>query len=102
GAGEELGDDGGGDAPVADDALGVDAGGEDGDLGGVEHAVAVGDVLVLIAVPLFAGLEGPGAGAVGEQTVGGFFEEIGLAVEGIEDVLGLVETEEPALLGGSE
>ena len=44
---EELGDDGCGDAPVADTALGVDAGGEDGDLGGVEHAVAVGDVFVL-------------------------------------------------------
>ena len=51
-----------------------------------------------IAVPLFAGLEGPGAGAIGEEAVGGFFEEVGLAVEGIEDVLGLVEAEEPALL----
>jgi len=99
---EELGNDGGGNAPVADDALGVDAGGEDGDLGGVEHAVAVGDVFVLIAVPLFAGLEGPGAGAVGEQAVGGFFEEVSLAVEGVEDVLGLVKAEEPALLGGAE
>ena len=99
---KELGDDGCGDAPVADDALGVDAGGEDGDLGGVEHAVVVGDVLVLVAVPLFAGLEGPGAGAVGEEAVGGLFEEVGLAVEWIEDVLGLVEAEEPALLGGAE
>ncbi len=99
---EELGDDGCRDAPVADDALGVDAGGEDGDLGGVEHAVAVGDVFVLVAVPLFAGLEGPGAGAVGEQAVGGLFEEVGLAVEGIEDVFGLVDAEEPALLGGAE
>ncbi len=99
---EEFGDDRCGNAPVADLALGVHAGSEDGDLGGVEHAVAISYVFVLEAVPVFSGLEGPGAGAVGEEAVGRFFEEVGLAVEGIEDVLGLVEAEEPALLGGAE
>ena len=99
---EEFGEDGGGDAPLGDDALGVDAGGEDGDLGGVQHAVAVGDVVVLVAVPLLAGFEGPAGGLVGEEAVGGFFKEVGLAVEGVEDVLGLVEAEEPSLLCGAE
>ena len=99
---EELGEDGGGDAPLGDDALGVDAGGEDGDLGGVEHAVAVGDVVVLVAVPVFAGFEGPAGGLVGEEAVFCFFEEVGVAVLGVEDALGLVEAEEPALLGGAE
>ena len=64
---------------------------------GVEHAVVVGDVLVLVAVPVFAGLEGPAAGAVGEKAVGRLFEEVGLAVERVGDVLGLIEAEEPAL-----
>ena len=47
-------------------------------------------------------IEGVVVGDVAEQAVGGLFEEVGLAVEGIEDVLGLVEAEEPALLGGAE
>src|ERR1700743_215671 len=53
---EKLCDDRCGNAPVADNALGVNAGRQDGDLGGIEHAVAVGDVFVLIAVPLFSRL----------------------------------------------
>ncbi len=101
---EELGEDGAGDAPVADLALGVDAGHEDGDLSGVEHAVTVGDVFVLEAVPVFAGLEGPGIGVFGEERVGGFFEDVQLAVRGVNDLIGLEEAEEPAFatFGGAE
>ena len=57
-------------------ALRVDAGHEDGDLGGVEHAVLVGDVFVLESVPVFAGLEGPATGVGGEEIVVCVFEEV--------------------------
>ncbi len=76
---EKLGEDGCGDAPVADAALGVDAGHEDGDLGGVEHAVVVCDVFVLEAVPVFAGFEGPAGGVGVEEAVGCLLEDLGLA-----------------------
>ena len=81
----------------ADLALGVNAGSEDGDLGRVEHGVLVGDVLVVVAVPVFAGLEGPAGGMVHEQLVFGFFEVDALAGGGIGDLLGLVDAEEPAV-----
>ena len=93
---EELGEDGGGDAPGVDLTLRGDAGHEDGDLGGVQHAVLVGDVFVLKSVPVFAGLEGPATGVGGEEIVVRGFEEMGGAVGGVGDLLGLEEAEEPA------
>ena len=41
---EKLGEDSGGNSPIAHGALRVDAGRQDRDLGGVEHAVVVGRV----------------------------------------------------------
>ena len=57
------------------DSLGVDAGCQDGDLGGVEHAVVVRRVFVLVTMPVVAALQGPAAGFGGQKLVFGVFKE---------------------------